>query len=313
MLTLTKLPVVTSLNEASTFYMSMQPSGIQSTNDIYSNQNVYYYANNGVGTFNVNGTINASSILVNGAPLTVSGGSSGPTVTVTATNGLYSIGNFTGSYTDGIVVDYVTGNGRISVGPGDGLTIYNGGVANTALVTIANTGNFSIGTASNTYALNVGGTANVGALLINGAPLSGGATITDDTTTNATRYIMLGSATSGTYSAANTSSSKLYFNPSTGTTYSTVFQSLSDETQKTNVEPIVNATDTLKQIIGYEFDWKDNGLKSAGVIAQQLEKILPWLVSETDGIKSVNYAGLLAYLIQSNKELADRIEKLESK
>jgi len=160
------------------------------------------------------------------------------------------------------------------------------------------------------------GTLSATAFVGNGAGLTGisaGATITDDTTTNATRYIMLGQSSSGSYLVANTSTSKLYFNPSTGTTYSTLFQSLSDETQKTNLTPIVNATDTLKQIDGFEFDWRDNGLKSAGVIAQQLEKILPWLVSENDGVKSVNYSGLIAYLIQSNKELSDRIEKLENK
>lgn len=157
-------------------------------------------------------------------------------------------------------------------------------------------------------------TINGTAIALGGSgSITAGANITDDTTTNATRYVMLGTATSGSYTIANTSSSKLYFNPSTGTTYSTVFQSLSDETQKTNLTPIVNATDTIKQIGGFEFDWVDNGDKSAGVIAQQLEKILPWLVSENDGIKSVNYSGLIAYLIQSNKELSDRIEKLENK
>ena len=67
---------------------------------------------------------------------------------VVANNGLYSSNNYTGSYTDGIVVDYVTGNGRISVGPGDGLTIYNGGVANTTLVTLNSSGNLTFNTAS---------------------------------------------------------------------------------------------------------------------------------------------------------------------
>ena len=69
----------------------------------------------------------------------------------------------------------------------------------------------------------------------------------------------------------------------------------------------------VNQINGVEFNWKDNGNKSAGVIAQQLEKILPHLVDENEGKKSVNYSGLIAYLIQSNKELAQRIEKLENK
>ena len=47
--------------------------------------------------------------------------------------------------------------------------------------------------------------------------------------------------------------------------------------------------------------------------APVLEKILPWLVDETDGVKSVNYSGLIGYLIQSNKEMQKRIEALESK
>ena len=54
--------------------------------------------------------------------------------------------------------------------------------------------------------------------------LAAGATITDDTATNATRYIMLGTSSSGSYTIANTSSTKLYSNPSTGTTYSTLFR-----------------------------------------------------------------------------------------
>ena len=50
-----------------------------------------------------------------------------------ATNGFYSSGTFGGSFTDGIVTDYATGNGRISVGSADTLSFYNGGVANTLL------------------------------------------------------------------------------------------------------------------------------------------------------------------------------------
>lgn len=47
-----------------------------------------------------------------------------------------------------------------------------------------------------------------------------GATITDDVTVNATRYLMLGPETSGSYTIANTSSTKLTFTPSTGTLFS---------------------------------------------------------------------------------------------
>jgi len=61
----------------------------------------------------------------------------------------------------------------------------------------------------------------------------GGVSITNDTSTNAnTYYPMLSTTTSGSLSTANTSSTKLYFNPSTGTLNSTIFNSLSDEKSK---------------------------------------------------------------------------------
>ena len=62
---------------------------------------------------------------------------------VSASGGLYAANTFTGTYTDGIVVDYTTGNGRISVGAGDGLTFYNGGIAGSALAQIDTSGNLN--------------------------------------------------------------------------------------------------------------------------------------------------------------------------
>lgn len=56
-------------------------------------------------------------------------------------SGLIAAGNFAGTYGDGIILDYTTGTGRISVGASDGLSIYNSGLAGYALMTISNTGN----------------------------------------------------------------------------------------------------------------------------------------------------------------------------
>jgi hypothetical protein len=141
-----------------------------------------------------------------------------------------------------------------------------------------------------------------------------GATITNDTTTNASTYypVLANNQTSGTLSAANTSSTKLYYNPSTGTLNATVFNSLSDESLKENVSIISNAVSTVRQLEGVSFTWKENGIKSYGVIAQQLEKILPELVAGDDK-KTVNYSGLIAFLINSIKELDDRVRQLEAK
>lgn len=141
-----------------------------------------------------------------------------------------------------------------------------------------------------------------------------GGSITDDITTDESYYPSLEVSTSGHSSSVKVSSTKLYFNPNTGTLNSTSFNSLSDASQKTNIVKIENATQTLNKIDGVEFDWIENGKHSSGVIANALEGILPWLVETNEnGIKSVNYSGLIAYLIESNKELSKRIEELEKK
>lgn len=139
-------------------------------------------------------------------------------------------------------------------------------------------------------------------------------TLTDDTTTNATFYVPLATTTTGSYVNAYTSSTKLYFNPATGTLNSTSFNSLSDANLKTNVEPINNSSSIVSQLQGVSFDWVDSGEKSYGVIAQEVEKVIPEIVSTNEfDVKSVNYSAIIAFLIESNKELQKRIEALENK
>ena len=152
----------------------------------------------------------------------------------------------------------------------------------------------------------------------NGQPWSfggggGSIAITNDTTNSTTLFPLLSTANSGTLSTANTSNTKLFYVPSTGTLNATIFNSLSDVEYKENIITITNAVDTINQIDGVSFDWKDNGLKSYGVIAQEIEKILPELVSTAEGTKSVNYSGIIAFLINSVKELDARVKQLENK
>jgi hypothetical protein len=124
----------------------------------------------------------------------------------------------------------------------------------------------------------------------------------------------MATVTSGAWTAATVSSTKLFFNPSTGTLNATNFNSLSDINAKTNIAVITSATNTINKLNGVEFNWKDNGNKSAGVIAQELEQILPHLVDTAEnGTKSVSYAGLTAYLIGAIKELSKKIDKLENR
>jgi hypothetical protein len=63
---------------------------------------------------------------------------------ITASGGYLAVGDFGNTYTDGTIVDYVTGNARITTGPADGLTIYNGGTsARTALAAWDTSGNLT--------------------------------------------------------------------------------------------------------------------------------------------------------------------------
>jgi hypothetical protein len=100
-------------------------------------------------------------------------------------------------------------------------------------------GNIGIGTSSTLgigNRLTVWGNINIvgtsGALLVNGTPFSGGTSIsvTNDTSTNANTYYpsLTNNVTSGTLSALTTSSTKLFYNPSTGGLSSTVFNGNSE-------------------------------------------------------------------------------------
>jgi hypothetical protein len=88
--------------------------------------------------------------------------------------------------------------------------------------------------------------------------------------------------------------------------------STSDLNLKTNVNTIENPLDIVNSLRGVSFDWKINGKKSYGIIAQELEQILPDLVTTKDN-KSVNYNGLVGVLIQAVKELSVEVEELKKK
>ena len=88
---------------------------------------------------------------------------------------------------------------------------------------------------------------------------------------------------------------------------------VSDVALKSDIEVIPNALDKLDKIQGYTFT-RHNGKKSAGIIAQELEKVLPEAVKEKklsliDGeqYKAVEYDAIHGLLIQAIKELKDEI------
>jgi hypothetical protein len=86
----------------------------------------------------------------------------------------------------------------------------------------------------------------------------------------------------------------------------------SDERLKENVLIIDNALSIIESLEGVSFNWKENGERSIGLIAQDAEKILPEIVSTSDkGYKSIQYANLVAVLIEAIKEQQKQIDELK--
>jgi hypothetical protein len=56
----------------------------------------------------------------------------------------------------------------------------------------------------------------------------------------------------------------------------------------------------------------ENKKQKIGVLAQDIEKVFPELVSESNGVKSVNYQGLVPVLINALKEQNDRMKVQQS-
>ena len=105
----------------------------------------------------------------------------------------------------------------------------------------------------------------------------------------------------------------------TGVVTATDFDSASDIRLKTNVRVIDDPLDKVLQINGVSFNWIENNKPSMGVIAQELEVVIPELVKGNDTTtRSVNYNGLIGLLIEVVKDqqtqinsLNDRLSKLE--
>ena len=116
-----------------------------------------------------------------------------------------------------------------------------------------------------------------------------------------------------------TGTSKFEFQTSNGNFIATgditAFGSASDKSLKENIEPIENALDKVDAINGYTFNYIDAPEKGRvpGVIAQELEQVLPEAVYETDdGKKAVRYDNTVALLIEAIKELKQQVENLKA-
>ena len=92
------------------------------------------------------------------------------------------------------------------------------------------------------------------------------------------------------------------------------FYMVSDKRRKHDIEKITNAVDIISRLEGKTFKLNDSDVSRAGVIAQELQEVLPNLVSEDEnGYLAVNYQSLSGYFIEAIKEQQAEIEELKAK
>jgi hypothetical protein len=271
------------------------------------------------GNTSITGFANAS-VSVNSALLTVG------TSFIANTLGVYHTGtvNAASFTTTATTVTGILANTTALVPTGSSANTVLLGNSISRWVLNANTGNFSSGvTISGDLTLGSQVSANgtvgtAGQVLISGGAANAywgaaGVTVTNDTSTDATRYILFEDNTSGSVTEVSVSSTKLTFNPSSGVLSAVEFSATSDERLKSEITSIDNAVDLVNAMRGVGFIYNHTGRKGIGVIAQEIESVLPEVVNQTDdGYKSVNYGNIVGVLIEAIKELKREIDELKN-
>jgi hypothetical protein len=97
---------------------------------------------------------------------------------------------------------------------------------------------------------------------------------------------------------------------------------VSDIRYKKNIEPIKNALDKVMGLNGVTFDWNNENYpneqfkkgKDIGLIAQEVEKVLPEVVlTDSQGYKAIEYGNITALLVEGMKQQQKEINELKAK
>jgi len=93
---------------------------------------------------------------------------------------------------------------------------------------------------------------------------------------------------------------------------STDYNSSSDKRLKVNIKTVNNALDTVSSLRGVTFDWKEGGGKSIGLIAQEVQEVLPDVVMADDnGYLGIKYTNIIGILVEAIKDQQVQINTLK--
>jgi hypothetical protein len=96
-----------------------------------------------------------------------------------------------------------------------------------------------------------------------------------------------------------------------GTLTATNVNTSSDVALKHDIVTIPSASDMLAALRGVNFEWNHNNEKSMGVVAQEVEEVIPEIVAtDINGHKAVNYQAITGLLIEAVKDLQNQVKAL---
>tara|TARA_B110000263_G_C14975747_1_gene359206 strand:- start:18 stop:608 length:591 start_codon:yes stop_codon:yes gene_type:complete len=109
----------------------------------------------------------------------------------------------------------------------------------------------------------------------------------------------------------------LVYASGSGTLSATILTETSDKTQKENITNY-NSQDALQAVMSLQaqrYSWKESGIDEIGLIADEVEGILPEMVhvNEDNGLKSLKYTKMTAVLLEAIKEQQVQIDELKAK
>lgn len=142
---------------------------------------------------------------------------------------------------------------------------------------------------------------------------------------NVTSYygktIMIDPSLNGAIIGASTGRIDFYFT-SHNKLYANRYYTTSDSALKTNIKPLQNALSKIIMLNGYSYDYKSDleenlkkgksNRKNVGLIAQEVELILPEAISESQGSKMIEYDALIPLLVEAIKEQQAQINTLQN-
>lgn len=152
-------------------------------------------------------------------------------------------------------------------------------------------------------------------------PLAGGTLTGNLSIINGTTEMTATLGSSGGYFYGNATqigwkasggSVKIYWDTSGNFTAAQNITAYSDVKLKTNVQTIKEAVSIVNRMRGVFYDRIEDGRHGVGVIAQEMQEVLPQVVIENDGILSVAYGNIVGVLIEAVKELSAKVERLEA-